>query len=661
MSSPASSPSAAALVEVADLINRHLAHKKCPSFLGDIGKREKGFKLLAFPLSSIPLHVDKFPREYRPADKAAGGGSGNDGSTGEKGPRDRMSVDLCIVDAVKEGYCKVPIEAQGKGNPKPTDDAKPLSEMQPWTQNKQLSMMRCWPYTTVPNMPKEKDVRREQDVWELYPGMILRVSLWSDKARGSKKQSDMGKGLQSSCDRDEIPAFTLVVIQGECKGWSEPITVKGKLMESAVTKGYGISISHVDPIPEASLYSIVHKLPVALRSNLTDSRADNLSWQEKFLPIRNVIGAQGGAFYLQSVDRGAAIDIDDRHEVSMYPRQMCLRGWAGAPSSSSASSDAIESMYCIDILETDAMIATNTCTAEAACAIIEAAIHAGALSVVVSANEYRAGKENVRSILCGWPMIDADALLRCIKTPVSADGLTLDKTRNYVVFTANFEVPFPKMTDAGEFECDDGSDEQVEMLHPLVYLSRSVISPVNGSSPVKCPDFILCGQDVDLGRALFVRFVHPKFPDRCVMLNTYINLSRPQIAMPGKIVPVHFFVVRFFFCNPHALTLTLRRSGLQHFDRCDERCSPCSIRGGKEEAAMDAAGAHCRSFLWHGTRIRCLSSGGSGGAGRGRQCCFRATEWRQGGGKRNQEGQGVRQRKGRQQRRGRRRRGQQRE
>lgn len=95
----------------------------------------------------------------------------------------------------------------------------------------------------------------------------------------------------------------------------------------------------------------------------------------------------------------------------------------------------------------------------------------------------------------------------------------------------SLQVPFPKMSDTGDFMPD--GDEQVERLRPLVYLSKNVLSPVDGANRVKCPDFMLCGQDMDLGKALFMRFVHPKFPERCVMLNAYVNLSRPQISMPG--------------------------------------------------------------------------------------------------------------------------------
>lgn len=204
-----------------------------------------------------------------------------------------------------------------------------------------------------------------------------------------------------------------------------------------------------------------------------------------------------------------------------------------------------EHMHPIDILAEHAMAATNTCTIEAACSVIELAANAKALRLVVCHNEYRPGRDGLRSPVSGWPLIDTEILLQSIKTPVSAQDLVLDATGHYVVFKPTFEVAFPCMASAGSDADNDedtneessvgagGGGDEVERLCPLLYVSTTILSPVDGSSGVKTPDFLLCGPDVDLGKALFVRFVHPKFPQECVVMSAYINLSRPQITMPG--------------------------------------------------------------------------------------------------------------------------------
>jgi hypothetical protein len=319
------------------------------------------------------------------------------------------------------------------------------------------------------------------------------------------------------------------------QGWAETITVKGKAIESPTTKGYGISISRIDPVPEVSLYSLVDKLPLALRETVAESREDNQQWHEQFPSIKNVIASQGGVFFVREVSTEATVDVDDRAELAdaNYPPQIRLLNW-------SASGDAPECRHPIDILVDHAMAATNTCTIEAACAMIEIAANAKALRIVACCSDYRPGKEGVRSPLSGWPIVDTEVLLKAIRTPVAAKDLAIEGTGNYAVFKPDFEVAFPRMPeneeesdeDAGAAAQDHGDDE-VERLRPLLYVSTSVLSPVDGSSRVKTPDFLLCGPDIDLGKALFVRFVHPRFPQKCVLMSAYVNLGRPQIVMPG--------------------------------------------------------------------------------------------------------------------------------
>lgn len=315
------------------------------------------------------------------------------------------------------------------------------------------------------------------------------------------------------------------------QGWSETIMVKGKAIESPTTKGYGIAISRIDPIPDVSLYSLLDKLPLALRETVAASRDDNQQWQDQFSSIKNVIASQGGIFFVREVSAQATVDMDARAELADagYPAQIRLLSWP-AP-----DNDAPETRHPIDILAEHAMAATNTCTVEAACAALEIAANARALRVVACSSDYRPGKEGIRSPLAGWPIIDTEVLLRSIKTPVSPKDLVIDATGNYAVFKPDFEVAFPCITSDNDDDDHEHQDdkEEVERLCPHLYVSTTVLSPVDGSSRVKTPDFLLCGPGIDLGKALFMRFVHPRFPQQCILMSAYINLGRPQVVMPG--------------------------------------------------------------------------------------------------------------------------------
>lgn len=369
-----------------------------------------------------------------------------------------------------------------------------------------------------------------------------------------------------------------MLIPSAAQGWAETITVKGKAIESPTTKGYAISISRIDPVPEVSLYSLIDKLPLALRETVAESREDNQQWHDQFPSIKNVIASQGSVFFVREVSAQATVDVDDRAELAdaNYPPQIRLHNW-------SVAGDAPECRHPIDILVDHAMAATNTCTIEAACAMLEIAANAKALRVVACSSDYRAGKESVRSPLAGWPIVDTEVLLSAIKTPVSPKDLVIDATGNYAVFKPDFEVAFPRMPENEEEDEAQNGDDEVERLSPLLYVSTTVLSPVNGSSRVKTPDFMLCGPDIDLGKALFVRFVHPRFPQQCILMSAYVNLGRPQIVMPGTC----FY--SFLFCRRILILPNRSRPRHQHTHR-RVRCSGVGALGRAEASAMDAAG-----------------------------------------------------------------------
>ena len=100
--------------------------------------------------------------------------------------------------------------------------AKPLSERCPWPEDREgkLGMLTCYPYSIVEGRPKEKDERNEEYKWSVYPGMVIRMMLWPDSARGGK--ADKFRAEMCPEGYDVIPPFTLLELELTCKVSSAP-------------------------------------------------------------------------------------------------------------------------------------------------------------------------------------------------------------------------------------------------------------------------------------------------------------------------------------------------------------------------------------------------------------------------------------------------------
>jgi hypothetical protein len=297
-----------------------------------------------------------------------------------------------------------------------------------------------------------------------------------------------------------------------------------------------------------------------------------------FFAVQDIIQTQNVAFFAKSIHPEACVDLDSRPKLAKAfpeaPEQICLRDWVPPQ-----SSHCIDCSYCIDITPEDAMRATNTHDVHSACALLELAINAKALSVLVCTNQYRPGKEQLRSIYYGFPLVDTRILLEGIKLPASVDApeeaLMVDETENYFVFETNFEVPFPSNLQQprgssggdgndeedneqkGKGVCGAGGEEEdsshgkagvgaagavpnasedkdmYELLRPHLYVSKDPFTRIKGSESLQTPDFMLVGTNVPLQKAYFLRFVHPRHPQQCVLWAGYANMNKPRITMPG--------------------------------------------------------------------------------------------------------------------------------
>lgn len=311
-----------------------------------------------------------------------------------------------------------------------------------------------------------------------------------------------------------------------------------------VKKGYGMSVVSLNLISGASLYSVTDKLLKTMSPTLDECRAKQQAWQSKFHSIKDLIQAQSVPFFVKRVSTEATIDLDERPELlGNDPAQLCVTRWCSTPGGDGGN--------CVDVLHEDAMRATNCTDIRSACALLELAANAGALSMVVCANQYRPGKEHLKSMYYGFPIIDTKVLLQSIVVPVDSDSLTVDETENYFVFEAGFKVAFPKVREgvvdseaASSDQCDDedeekaaangDDDDEEEMLCPHLYISKDPFTHVKGGHVLPTQDCMMVGANVQLQKAYFARFVHPLHPQRCVLWGGYVNMSKPQITMPGE-------------------------------------------------------------------------------------------------------------------------------
>lgn len=112
-------------------------------------------------------------------------------------------------------------------------------------------------------------------------------------------------------------------------------------------------------------------------------------------------------------------------------------------------------------------------------------------------------------------VVTVQALTRWVKQ--------VDESEKYFAFETGFRVP---------------SEEEDGDFSPMLLISKDPFLKVPGDkSTVPSPDFMLCSSTAGfaLARAYFARFVHPKHQDKMVIWSGYINMSKPQIHMQGKI------------------------------------------------------------------------------------------------------------------------------
>lgn len=200
----------------------------------------------------------------------------------------------------------------------------------------------------MPGQPKDKDERKEDPelTWKLRTGMCIRFTLWRDQLPGSAGKE--AKPDMFPKDVDILPAFSLVVMNVQIKGWSSIVEVivllfqtligsfwitclwtrlkqgetvtlmngKTKTMTDKdvcpVKKGYGIAPSKFSTV-NGSLYSILDKIPKCLASSYFEIQDKAKSFVDMYAPISQCLQTTQLPFVVEDVSREStfAIQVPD--------------------------------------------------------------------------------------------------------------------------------------------------------------------------------------------------------------------------------------------------------------------------------------------------------------------------------------------------------------
>lgn len=164
--------------------------------------------------------------------------------------------------------------------------------------------------------------------------------------------------------------------------------------------------------------------------------------------------------------------------------------------------------------------------------------------------------------------------------PVDPHSLETDQSGRFFAFETYFQVLFPPIpkgvgvptlkhgeSQAAEDSDGDGAEDndenhdepeegEGEMHTPLLLISKEPLTNIKGSHsqvrmPLICqcfagclttpleqvlsPDFMLVGNNVQLARGYYAKFVHPDRQQECVLWGGYVSMVKPQVQMAGNV------------------------------------------------------------------------------------------------------------------------------
>ena len=290
-------------------------------------------------------------------------------------------------------------------------------------------------------------------------------------------------------------------------------------------KGYGMAVTCIRPLEGATMYSVMGKLPGTLQSSLEQARVLQTDYQHRFPSIKDLIQTSALPFFVGRVNADVSVDADAKSVgEDGSPTQITLQNWSCTNSGDSGMP--------MDISVEHAMRATNSSSMENACCLLEVAAAAGALSLVVCFNQYRPGKEQLRSSYYAYPLVDTRILLQGI--PSSPDGLQQQEAQGsafFYAFNAGFKLPDDN---EGDFE-------------PLLRVACQPGSNNEAGANIHSPDFMLADSEMALKRAYAISLVHPELKEEFVVWKGFVNMCKPQLQMQGECFTLHASCNSCFF------------------------------------------------------------------------------------------------------------------
>lgn len=262
-------------------------------------KQAKGGLLTAVTLNDIPLTAKGY------GDKA------------------QTSLNMLIVEVERAGFSRVPQEER-KGKYIVPDSAQYLTELCDETDasGNVTQVLQCYAFQTIEGCPKDKGERKDDVTHRLQPGMIIRQSFFADRARGGEKYD---KKMVPLDDRDVLPAFTVVSIEWNVKGWTkwmegEINPINNKPMKAcAPSCGYGGTVTSISAIPGVSAYSIIDRLIKWAPKTVPECQQKQRAFLAKNRTIENMLVQQNACCYVDEISAEAHIAFNsDKQLVKVY-------------------------------------------------------------------------------------------------------------------------------------------------------------------------------------------------------------------------------------------------------------------------------------------------------------------------------------------------------
>lgn len=316
-----------------------------------------------------------------------------------------------ILRPLSAGFASAPYKLK---SPARNPEAKPLSELK---FSDGHPVMTMWSFKKQ-GLPGNKGPRSELS-WTLQAGNT--VKMWVDEER--LKDADLLAG--------DVPAFTVCEISVACKN------------EESVQGGWCIKIMSVRPA-DFSLHSMIGDLR-SLCSNLGEARTREMMAKSNQPLLEKELETQSVALW-SPVSREAVLDESGG--------TLKLAQWGD--------------QYPVELQTEALMSATNCKRTDWACALLEVAIAAGAVSILVIANDFWKGGPRAVPIICAETLFEGVSGPGVHKTSFKAD---LDGEQA----TIEIEIGHDQVAVAGDKEpaCDDfelaGLDTELAAAYPVQF------------------------------------------------------------------------------------------------------------------------------------------------------------------------------------------------